>query len=125
MSNVHYPNIITPELYHLFFEFLSLFLLTKNGIIYITIGKNLQVIQKLINRLRYDENNKNINNEKNRSLEFNLKSIKIVLHFLNNLSKTIKIYDIKTIKGHKVLMKFSKSLLTHLKYFFARFKFRK
>ena len=117
LSNIHYPNIITPELYDLFLKFLSLFLLTKNGTIYITTGKNLQIINKLINRLRYDEKNKNINEEKNHSLEFNLKCVKIVLHFLYNISEMIKLYDIRIMKGHKVLMKLKKSIMTHLKYF--------
>ena len=122
LSNTHYPNIITPELYDLFFKFLSLFLLTKNGVKYIITGKNLQIIQRLINRLRYDEKNKNINIGKNRDLEFNLKSIKIVLHYLYYLTKMIKIYDIKSLKGHKVLMKLRKSILTHLKFFLLNLK---
>ena len=122
LSNIHYPNIITPELYDLFFKFLSLFLLTKNGTIYIITGKNLQIIQKLINRLRYDEKNKNINNSKKRTLEFNLSSLKIVLHFLYNLTKMIDIYNIKSLKGHKALIKFHKNILTHLKFFLLDIK---
>ena len=117
LTDIHYPNIISSDLIELFFHFLSLFLLTKRGISYIITGKNLQNIQRLINRFRYDEKNKNINEDKNRTLEFNINSIKIVIHFLNNLTKLIKIYNIKTIKGHKALMKFRKSILTHLKYF--------
>ena len=122
LSNIKYPNIITSELYDLFFKFIPLFLLKKNGIIYITTGKNLQIIKKLINRLRYDENNKNINNEKNRNLEFNIKSIKIVIHFLYNLTRMINIYDIKSIQGHKVLMRLEESILKHLKYFLLDLK---
>ena len=117
LSNIHYPNIISSDLIQLFFRFLSLFLLTKRGTIYIVTGKNLQVIQRLINRFRFDEKNKNINEEKNRTEDFNIRSIKIVIHFLNHLTKAIKIYDIKTLKGHKVLMKYRKSIITHLKYF--------
>ena len=117
LSNIHYPNIINSELIELFFHFLSLFLITKHGTIYMTTGKNLQVIQRLINRFRFDEKNKNINEDKNRTMDFNINSIKIVIHFLCNLTKCIKIYNIKTIKGHKVLMKYRKSILTHLKYF--------
>ena len=117
LSNIHYPNIISSDLIELFFHFLSLFLLTKEGIIYLVTGKNLQVIQRLINRYRLDENNKNINDGKNRTINFNISSIKIVIHFLNNLTKLINIYDIKTIKGHKVLMKYKRSIINHLKYF--------
>ena len=117
LSDIHYPNIINPELIELIFHFLSFYLLTKNGTIYLLTGKNLQIIQRLINRFRFDENNKNINEEKNRTIDFNINSIKIVIHFLYNLSKAIKIYDIKTIKEHKALMKYSKSILNHLKYF--------
>ena len=117
LSNTHYPNIITQDLIELFFQFLSLFLLTKRGTKYIVTGKNLQVIQKLINRFRFDENNKNINEEKNRTINFNINSIKSVIHFLYNLTKVIKVYNINTIKGHKVLMKYKKSIITHLKYF--------
>ena len=117
LSNIHYPNIISSDLIELFFHFLSLFLLTKEGIVYLVTGKNLQVIQRLINRYRFDENNKNINDEKNRTIKFNIRAIKIVIHFLNNLTKLINIYDIKAIKGHKVLMKYKKSIITHLKYF--------
>ena len=117
LSNIHYPNIITPELIELYLQFLSLFLLTKNGTIYLITGKSLQVIQRLINRFRFDEKNKNINEEKNRTMEFNIRAIKIVIHFLYNIAKFIKIYDIKTIKGHKVLMKYRKSILNHLNYF--------
>ena len=117
LSDIHYPNIISSEIIKIFFHFLSLFLLTKRGIRYIITGKNLQVIQRLINRFRFDENDKNINEEKNRTKEFNINSIKIVIHFLNYLTELLKIYDIKTIKGHKVLMKYRKSLITHLKYF--------
>ena len=117
LSNIHYPNIINPELIELYLQFLSLFLLTKNGTIYIITGKSLQVIQRLINRFRFDEKNKNINEEKKRTMDFNINSIKIVIHFLYNITKFIKIYDIKTIKGHKVLMKYRKSILNHLNYF--------
>ena len=117
LSNIHYPNIINKELIELFFHFLSLFLLTKNGTIYFLTGKNLQIIQKLINRFRFDEKNKNINEEKNRTIDFNINGIKIVIHFLYILTKLIRTYNIKTIKGHKALMKYSKSILNHLKYF--------
>jgi len=117
LSDIHFPNIISSEIIKLFFQFLSLFLLTKRGIRYIITGKNLQVIQRLINRFRYDENNKNFNEKKNRTKDFNINSIKEVIHFLNCLTELIKIYHIKTIKGHKVLMKYRKSLITHLKYF--------
>ena len=122
LSDTHYPNIITPELYDLFFKFLSLFLITKNGTIYIITGKNLQMIQRLINRLRYDEKNKNIKTEKNRTLEFNIKCIKIVIHYLYNLTKMIKLYEIKSLKGHKVLEKYKKSIITHLKFFLIDLK---
>ena len=63
------------------------------------------MIQRLINRLKYDEKNKNIKKEKNRKLEFNIKSIKIVIHYLYNLTKMIKLYNIQSLKGHKVLLK--------------------
>ena len=117
LSNIHYPNLISSETIKLFFQFLSLFLLTERGIKYIITGKSLQVIQRLINRFRYDENNKNVNEEKNRTKDFNINSIKEVIHFLNYLTELIKIYDIKAIKGHKAIMKYRKSLITHLKYF--------
>ena len=117
LSNIHYQNIISSDLIQLVFHFLSLFLLTKRGTIYLITGKNLQVIQRLINRFRFDEKNKNINEEKNRTEEFNIHSINIVIHFLYNLTKGVRIYGVKTLKGHKVLMKYRKSILTHLKYF--------
>ena len=117
LSNIHYPNIISSKLIELFFHFLSLFLLTKNGAMYLTTGKNMQIIQRLINRFRFDAKNKNIYEEKKRTLDFNISSIRIVIHFLCNLTNCIKIYNIKTIKGHKVLMKYRKSILIHLKYF--------
>ena len=122
LSNIHYPNIITEDLIELFFQFLSVFLLTKNGTKYILTGKTLQVIQRLINRFRFDEKNKNVDEEKNRTIIFNVKSIKNVIHFLYYLTKIITIYNIKTIKGHKVLMKYRKSILTHLKYFSRNIK---
>ena len=117
LTDIYFPNIINSDLIKLFFQFLSLFLLTRSGTKYIVTGKNLQIIQKLVKRFRCDEKNKNINEAKNRTIDFNINSIKNVIHFLNNLTKFIKLYDIKTIKGHKFLMKYKKSILTHLKYF--------
>ena len=55
-------------------------------------------------------------------MEFNLKSIKIVIHYLYNLTKMIKLYEIKNLKGHKALEKYKKSILTHLKFFLIDLK---
>jgi hypothetical protein len=82
---------------------------------YLLTGKNIQVIQRLINRFRFDDKNKNLNQLKNRTEEFNVNSIKDVIHFLCMLSKFVRILEIKTLKKHKSLFKFKKSILSHLK----------
>ena len=117
LSNIHFPNIINHDLVQVFFDFLCLYLLTKRGIMYILTGKNIQVIEKLINRFRYDVHNKNINLFKRRTAEFNLKSIKVVIHFLCLLSKFIRRLNIKTLVKHKSLKKLKKNILIHLKNF--------
>ena len=117
LTNIHFPNIINYDLIKIFFDFLYLYLLTKRGIMYILTGKNIQVIQRLINRFRFDDKMKNINVQKHRTEDFNVKSIKIVIHFLCILSKFIKILNIKTLSNHKALFKFRKSILSHLRNF--------
>jgi len=117
LSNIHFPNIINADLVNIFFDFLYLFLLTKKGVMYLLTGKNIQVIQKLINRLRFDDNNKNVNIYKKRTEDFNVKSIKIVIHFLCILSKFVRELNIKTLIKHKSLFKFKKSIFNHLKNF--------
>ena len=58
LTNIHFPNIINHELVKLFFDFLFLFFLTKKGVMYILTGKNIQVIQRCINRFKFDEKKK-------------------------------------------------------------------
>ena len=117
LTNIHFPNIINYELVKIFLDFLSLYFLTERGIMYILTGKNIQEIQRLINRFRFDDSDKkkNINQLKNRTEEFNLNSIKVVIHFLCMISKFVRILEIKTLKKHKSLFKFKKSILSHLK----------
>ena len=117
LTNIHFPNIINYELVKIFLDFLSLYFLTERGIMYILTGKNIQEIQRLINRFRFDDSDKkkNINQLKNRTEEFNINSIKVVIHFLCMISKFVRILEIKTLKKHKSLFKFKKSILSHLK----------
>ena len=117
LTNIHFPNIINHELVKLFLDFLSLYFLTKRGTMYILTGKNIQVIQRLINRFRFDDKDKNVNQQKHRTQDFNIKSIKVVIHFLCMLSRFVKKLNIKTLKRHKALFKFKKSILNHLKNF--------
>jgi len=117
LTNIHFPNIINSDLVKVFFDFLYLFLMTKRGVMYILTGKNIQVIQKLINRFRFDDNNKNENLYKKRTEGFNVKSIKIVIHFLCILSKFVRKLNIKTLIKHKSIFKFKKCILNHLKNF--------
>ena len=117
LTNIHFPNIINHELVKLFLDFISLHFLTRRGIMYILTGKNIQVIQRLINRFRFDDNNKNVIPDKKRTEDFNVKSIKVVLHFLCMLSKFVRKLNIKTLIKHKSLFKFKKSILSHLKNF--------
>ena len=117
LTNIHFPNIITPELVRLYMHFLGLFLLTKRGVKYILIGKNMKNIHRLLNRFRYDGKNKNLVENKGRSTSFNVNSIKVVIHFLCLISKFIKLYNIKTLYMHKVLPNYQKSLIIHLKYY--------
>jgi hypothetical protein len=117
LTNIHFPNIISHELVKLYFDFLELFLLNKRGIKYILMGKNLKNIQRLINRFRFDINNKNLNEKKKRDNHFNINSIKVVIHYLCVLSRLIKIYNIKSIIMHKALAGFKKSIIAHIKYF--------
>ena len=122
LTNVHFPNIINYDLVEIFFDFLYLYLLTKRGIMYILTGKNIQVIQRLINRFRFDDKDKNIDKLKNRTEDFNVRSIKIVIHFMYILSKFIKKLNIKTLRNHKALFKFRKSILSHLRNFVYHIK---
>ena len=117
LTNIHFPNIINYELVKIFLDFLSLYFLTERGIMYILTGKNIQEIQRLINRFRFDDSDKkkNLNQLKNRTEEFNLNSIKVVIHFLCMISKFVRILEIKALKKHKSLFKFKKSILSHLK----------
>ena len=122
LTNIHFPNIINYELVEIFFDFLSLFFLTKRGVAYILTGKSIQVIQRLINRFRFDDKNKNVNLLKKRTEEFNVKSIKVVIHFLCMLTKFVRKLNIKNLRKHKALFKFKKSLLNHLKNFVKHIK---
>ena len=117
LTNTHFPNIISHELVRLYFHFLGLFLLTKRGIKYVLMGKNLKNMQRFINRFRYDPKNKNLVETKGRTIFFNVNSIKVVIHYFCLLSKFIKLYNIQTINMHKALPKFQKSIIIHLKYY--------
>ena len=117
LTNIKYPNIISPELIRLYFHFLGLFLLTKRGVKYILLGKNLQNILKLIHRLRYEANNKNVIESKSRTTFFNVNSIKVVIHYFCLITKLVKIYNIKALYQHKSLVKFQKNLIQHIKYY--------
>ena len=117
LTNIKYPNIITPEIVRLYFHFLGLFLLTKRGVKYILLGKNIQNIVKLIHRLRYEANNKNVIESKGRTSFFNVNSIKVVIHYLCLITKFVKIYNIKAAYQHKSLQKLQKNLVLHIKYF--------
>ena len=117
LINLKYPNIITHELVRLYFHFLGLFLLTRRGVKYILLGKNIQNIVKLIHRLRYEQNNKNIIESKNRTSFFNVNSIKVVIHYLCLICKLVKIYNIKALYQHKSLQKLQKNLVLHIKYY--------
>ena len=72
LTNIHFPNIIDQSLVKIFLDFLSLYFLTKRGIMYLLTGKNIQVIQRLINRFRFDDKNKNVNKRQHRTEEFNI-----------------------------------------------------
>ena len=117
LTNIKYPNIISHELIRLYFHFLGLFLLTKRGVKYILMGKNLQNILKLIHRLRHEANNKNVIESKNRTSFFNVNSIKVVIHYFCLITKLVKIYKIKVLYQHKTLSKFQKNLVLHIKYY--------
>ena len=117
LTNIKYPNIISPELIRLYFHFLGLFLLTKRGVKYILLGKNLQNILKLIHRLRYEAHNKNVIESKGRTSFFNVNSIKVVIHYFCLITKLVKIYNIKALYQHKSLIKFQKNLIQHIKYY--------
>ena len=117
LTNIHFPNIISAELVRLYFHFLGLFLLTKRGIKYILMGKNLKNIQRFINRFRYDPKNKNLVENKGRTTFFNVNSIKVVIHYLCLISQFVRLYNIKTINKHKALPKIEKSIITHIKYY--------
>ena len=117
LTNIHFPNIISHELVRLFFHFLGLFLMTKRGIRYIVMGKNLQNIQRLINRLRYDPKNKNLVEKKERTTFFNVNSIKVVIHYFCLISHFLRLYNITAINMHKALPKFQKNILIHIKYY--------
>ena len=117
LTNIHYPNIISHELVRIYFHFLGLFLLTKRGVKYILLGKNIQNINKLLHRLRYEKNNKNVIESKGRTVYFNVNSIKVVIHYLCLISKLVKIYKIKALYQHKALPKIQKNLILHIKTF--------
>ena len=122
LTNIHFPNIINYELVKIFLDFISLYFLTKRGVVYILTGKNIQVIQRLINRFRFDDKNKNVNILKKRTEDFNVRSIKVVIHFFCMLTKFVRKLNIKTLKKHKALFKFKKSILSHLKNFVYHIK---
>ena len=117
LTNIKYPNIISAELVRLYFHVLGLFLLTKRGVKYIILGKTLQNIVKLIHRLRYEANSKNIIESKGRTSFFNVNSIKVVIHYICLISKLMKIYHIKSLHQHRALQKLQKNLTLHIKYY--------
>ena len=67
--------------------------------------------------MRYEQNNKNIIESKNRTSFFNVNSIKVIIHYLCLISKLVKIYNIKALYQHKSLQKLQKNLVLHIKYY--------
>ena len=117
LTNINYPNLLNENVIQIIFDFLQIFLLTKRGTQYFLTGKNLQRLRKCLNRFSIKRDDSNINESLGRVEEFNLKCMKICIHFFNELITASHIYNIKTIANHKIIPKIKLSLINHLKNF--------
>ena len=115
-SHRKYPNLLTVELLDLILSFLGLFFLTKRGIKYFLMGKNISRLNKILNRYSCKSTEKNINEKYGKSLEVNMRCTFLVLNFMYTLVKGMNSYDLE-LKDHKVLLRFKKNLIEHIEQF--------
>ena len=115
-SNRKYPNLLSVELLDIILSFLSLFFLTRRGMKYFLMGKNLSRLNKILNRYSCKANNKNVNDQYEKDQETNLRCTYLILTFLYTMVKGINSYELE-LKDHKVLLRFKKNLLEHIEQF--------
>ena len=112
-STGRYVNQITFESLDLCLSFLSFFFLSKVGMRYFLTGKNITRMHKLFNRFRFKEENKNINNELNRSKQTNMRFTTRILEFIFLVAKGVDTFQLQ-LSNHKVLDRFIEHFILHL-----------
>ena len=115
-SNRKFPNLLTYDLLDMILSFFSLFFLTKRGMKYFLMGKNITRINKVLNRFNCKPGNKNLNEQFGKNLEENIKYTHRILFFLKIMVKGMRIFEIE-LKDHKVLLRYKKNLLEHIEQF--------
>ena len=106
-TNRKYELLLTNDLLNIIYSILSLYFYSRRGVKYFLLGKNLTRLNKIINRFCYKQKNK-----------FNIYFVNKSVEFLLDISKAINIYKI-SIKNHKALLRYKKTLLDHLTLFNA------
>ena len=115
-SNRKFPNLLDFKLLDTLLAFMSLFFLTKRGMKYFLLGKNITRINKLLSRFNCKVNNKNVNETFNKTLENNLRMTHRILLFMKWMFKGMILFNLE-IKNHKVLKRLKKNLLEHIEQF--------
>lgn len=115
-STSKYTNQVTFESLDLILSFLTMYFLSKRGIRYFLLGKNISRIDKMFNRFRLkDKNNISSDNNK-RGLHSNMMFSTRILEFIYLLCKGLNVYEL-TITEHKVLNRFKVHFIEHLNLF--------
>lgn len=115
-SNRRYYNEIDANILNLIFSFLSMFFLTKKGLQYFLLGKNFTRMNKLFNRFRCKDKDYNINPALNKTKENNILYTKKILEFIFLICKGITLHKLN-FSGHKVLVRFTRNMISHLENF--------
>lgn len=115
-SNRNYPHLLSTDLLNLILSLLSIYTLSKDGMKYLLLGKNITRINKIIRRYSFRKDHKNIIELYHRNIDDNLKYTMRTLQFLYSFSKGISAYHL-TIRNHKVLERLKNNILEHIECF--------
>ena len=118
-SNRNYPHLLSFSLLEEILSLLSLYLLTKDGVNFLTLGKNFTRISKLFRRYSFRVDNKNVIEKYNRTVNNNIKYTELTLQFICLFSKGINVYRVD-LTDHKVLIRLRNHLLEHIEVFVSR-----
>ena len=113
----NFPPLMTIELLETTLSIFQLYILTKNGMKFLLLGKNFIRICKAFSHYQCMKDSKNSNPKYNINTDRNIPFAEKVLKALLNIGKAKNYYNL-SLKGDKGILKLKKYLIEHLQYLF-------